>query len=300
MTARPCAHEPAVARAEWSRPDARRSPLVCAALLCLLLPLTADAGGRAHAAGRRGARAQPDRFDEAFRKYSKRYFGPEYDWREFKAQGLTESNLDTMARSQVGARGVMQLMPSTFHEVASRNPDIQKRIDDPEWNIAAGISYDRRLWRQWEQDSVAAHRREFMFASYNAGRGTLLAAQNAARAQRLDARSWPDIEQVAPNIRRWRYRETLDYLRRIDGHLLRLDGSGRLVTADGRPTGLPAAAVTTPVRRLAVPAGPEGPPRGYQSRAGTASKAVRRGVSGDSTLRIRAVPRDPARQRRTR
>ena len=37
-----------------------------------------------------------------------------------------------------------------------------------------GISYDRRLWRQWEQDSVEYHRREFMFASYNAGRGTII------------------------------------------------------------------------------------------------------------------------------
>ena len=169
-----------------------------------------------------------ERFDAAFRKYSKRYFGPSHDWREFKAQGLTESNLDTLARSHVGARGVMQLMPTTFHEVASRNPEIQHMIDDPEWNIAAGISYDRRLWLQWAQDSVRDHRREFMFASYNAGRGTLLMAQRMARAESLDARAWPSIEQVAPAMRRWRYRETLEYLRRIDRHLQSMDDQGRV------------------------------------------------------------------------
>lgn len=171
-----------------------------------------------------------ERFDAAFRKYSKRYFGPGQDWRDFKAQGLTESNLDTTARSFVGARGVMQLMPTTFHEVASRNPEIQQRIDDPEWNIAAGISYDRRLWLQWEQDSVSDHRREFMFASYNAGRGTLLMAQRIARAESLDHRAWPSIERVAPQMRRWRYRETLEYLRRIDRHLESMDEQGRVRT----------------------------------------------------------------------
>ena len=168
-------------------------------------------------------RARHDRYDETFRKYSKRYFGPHFDWREFKAQGLTESNLRPGARSGVGARGVMQLMPSTFREIASKNPDIRRAIDDPEWNIAAGISYDRRLWCLWEADSVTLHRREFMFASYNAGRGTILGAQSAARARQLDARNWSSIEQVAPSVPRWRYRETLSYVRRIDDHLLTLD-----------------------------------------------------------------------------
>jgi membrane-bound lytic murein transglycosylase F len=146
----------------------------------------------------------------------------------FKAQGLAESNLDTLARSHVGARGLMQLMPTTFREIASQNPELRRAIDDPECNIAAGISYDRRLWRQWEQDSVGMHRREFMFASYNAGRGTIIGAQRAARAAQLDERAWPSIERVAPQVHGWRYRETLGYVQKIDRHLLLLDDKGRL------------------------------------------------------------------------
>jgi len=184
------------------------------------------------AAGFRHADAQrtraADRYDETFRKYSKRYFGPDYDWRLFKAQGLAESNLDPLARSGVGARGVMQLMPSTFSEVASRNPDLHKRIDDPEWNIAAGVSFDRQLWRLWEQDSVLTHRNEFMFASYNAGRGTIRGAQAAARSAKLDARAWPSIESVAPDVPKWRYRETLGYVRKIGDNLQKLDDKGRV------------------------------------------------------------------------
>ena len=199
----------------------KRSTSVLAALLLagLLLPRPAIAQVRRH----------PDRYDDTFRKYSKRYFGPGYDWRVFKAQGMTESNLRSTARSPVGARGVMQLLPRTFHEIASQNPDIRRAINDPEWNIAAGISYDRRLWQQWEADSVMVQRQQFMFASYNAGRGTILGAQSVARSRQLDERSWSSIETVAPAVPRWRWRETIGYVHRIDGHLAQLDEHGRLI-----------------------------------------------------------------------
>jgi len=166
------------------------------------------------------------RYDDTFRKYSKRYFGIGFDWRLFKAQGMAESNLDSAATSWVGARGIMQLMPATFGEISSKNPEIS-RIDDPEWNIAAGIFYDRQLWKQWAADSVEDHRREFMFASYNAGRGTILNAQAMARRDSLNHRSWPAIESVAPKVRRWRYTETLGYVRKIDSLHARMDEKGR-------------------------------------------------------------------------
>jgi membrane-bound lytic murein transglycosylase F len=149
---------------------------------------------------------------------------------------MAESGLDSMARSYVGARGVMQLMPSTFSEISSRNPEM-KHIDDAEWNIAAGICYDRQLWRSWERDSVETNRREFMFGSYNAGRETIKKAQLVARSDRLDQRSWPSIEAVAPKVSRWRYRETLDYVRKIQLNLQRLDDKGR-ATRSGLPLGV--------------------------------------------------------------
>lgn len=172
-------------------------------------------------------RRNADRFDDQFRKYSKRYFGVGFDWRLFKAQGMAESNLDSAATSWVGARGIMQLMPNTFQEISSKNPEMS-RIDDPEWNIAAGIYYDRVLWRLWAADSVEDHRREFMLASYNAGRGTILSAQATARRDSLDHRTWPAIESVAPKVRRWRYQETLGYVKKVDSNITRLDDKGRI------------------------------------------------------------------------
>lgn len=175
-------------------------------------------------------RSAADRYDDVFRKYAKRSFGPAVDWRIFKAQGMAESDLVSTATSRVGARGVMQLMPDTFREIASKNPELD-RIDDPVMNIAAGIAFDRRLWVAWETDSVAADRRIFMLASYNAGRGTLLAAQRHARAASLDPRLWPNIEAVAPRVPRWRHAETLGYVRRIAANLEALDDRGRVIMA---------------------------------------------------------------------
>ena len=175
------------------------------------------------------AQAVTDRYDPMFRKYSKRFFGVGFDWRLFKAQGMTESNLNPAATSWVGARGVMQLMPSTFTEVQSRNPDFTA-IDNDEWNIAAGIYYDRRLWRMWLGDSVSADdHRHFMFASYNAGRVPILRARTLARSRALDPALWTSIALVAPEVRGWRHRETLTYVQRIQANLDRMDARGRVV-----------------------------------------------------------------------
>jgi membrane-bound lytic murein transglycosylase F len=83
-----------------------------------------------------------DRYDPAFRKYTKRFFGPAFDWRHFKAQGLAESGLDTAARSRNGARGIMQLMPNTLAAIRAHGADLDS-VQDPELNIAAGIKHDR-------------------------------------------------------------------------------------------------------------------------------------------------------------
>jgi membrane-bound lytic murein transglycosylase F len=167
-----------------------------------------------------------DRYDQTFRKYSKRYFGVGFDWRVFKAQAMAESQMNPNARSWVGARGLMQLMPSTFKDIQSHASGFGS-IDDPEWNIAAGILHDRDMWKRWERDSIEVDRREFMFASYNAGEGTIMNAQRACMARSLDRRAWRSVETVAPEVPRWRYRETLGYVRKIRSGLDSLDDKGR-------------------------------------------------------------------------
>lgn len=197
--------------------------LAILALIVLLMPSRSEAQsstlGRAadafeRVAAARNAKKISARFDPTFKKYSKRYFGPAFDWRYFKAQGFAESGLKPDATSWVGARGLMQLMPSTYREIASHRPEFGP-IDQPEWNIAAGIMHDRYLWQLWQRDVPDDEVHRFMFASYNAGEGTIARALTVARTKG-GAPAWSSIEEIAPSVQRWRYTETLGYVKRID------------------------------------------------------------------------------------
>ena len=155
------------------------------------------------------------KYDDTFKKYSKRFFGPGFDWKIFKAQGIAESGLTPDAVSQVGARGIMQLMPSTFQEIQSSNSEFAK-IEDPEMNIGAGIYYDRTLYKAWKEIEADSNKLNFTYGSYNAGSGTIMKAQTKAKNNSLDHTSWESIANVAKQVPRWRYEETLNYVERIN------------------------------------------------------------------------------------
>jgi soluble lytic murein transglycosylase-like protein len=188
------------------------------AVLCAALVALASAGSPLRVAAQR---IPSDKYDSYFKKYAKRYFGIGFDWKLFKAQGMAESGLSPTARSWVGARGVMQLMPSTYHDISSHRPEMTS-IDDPQWNIAAGIMHDRDMWTLWKDSVPDDDRWRFMFAGYNAGEGTIFRAQGVAKASKLDHRTWPSIESVAPTVPRWRYKETLGYVHTIQENRARL------------------------------------------------------------------------------
>jgi soluble lytic murein transglycosylase-like protein len=172
------------------------------------------------------ATGNQDRFDDTFRKYSKRFFGVGFDWQYFKAQGLAESGLEPNATSRVGARGIMQLMPGTYAMIKGKRTDFGD-ITDPEWNIAAGIMHSRGLWLRWKDHETTDERLRFMFASYNAGEGTIMRAKNVARSEQLDDRTWSSIEVVAPKVQRWRYRETIPYVKKIEDNHRKLSTQPR-------------------------------------------------------------------------
>jgi len=71
----------------------------------------------------------------------------------------------------------MQIMPKTFKEIKYKNPSIKGSAKQPKWNIAAGIYYDRSIWKLWKAKRPFIDRIAFMFGSYNAGKGNILKAQ---------------------------------------------------------------------------------------------------------------------------
>ena len=154
------------------------------------------------------------RYDGYFRKYAKRYFGPSFDWHWFKAQGIAESNLQPQAESHAGARGIMQILPSTYSEIREKNPHFLA-IDEPRWNIAAAIYYDRMLYRKWlKRLAGKGERLRFTFASYNAGYRAISKAHRRASVGNEKARTWQIVAPHSP-------KETRFYVRRITGLMTR-------------------------------------------------------------------------------
>jgi len=196
--------------------------LLLAALALLASASAASAGIRAKA----GAPEFRTEYDEYFRKYAKHYFGVGADWSWFKAQAVAESNLNPDARSFAKARGVMQLMPATYAELQKKNPEIGK-IEDPRWNIAAGIYYDRQLWNRLQDLLAEDERRRFMFGAYNAGPTMIRRARAMARAEGHADQEWRGVVTVAPKVTQWRHKETLGYVSKIESIQSRIRPTGR-------------------------------------------------------------------------
>ena len=74
-----------------------------------------------------------------------------------------ESSFDPFARSGAGARGMMQLMPTTAQNIARRSGLGWGSLDDPDFNMRVGSAYLDQLVSQFSGSYVMAA------AAYNAG-----------------------------------------------------------------------------------------------------------------------------------
>lgn len=136
-------------------------------------------------------RAKFDSMVTLFRKYGDRYG---VDWLLMAAQGYQESRLNQQQRSQVGAIGVMQLMPATGKEMNVGD------VTQLEPNIHAGIKYMRTVVDTYFKDGSvdSLNRLLFGFASYNAGPNRIRRLREVARTRGLDPDVWFNhVERIA-------------------------------------------------------------------------------------------------------
>ena len=131
------------------------------------------------AAVKTGAPLTP--FDPHFRRAGRQ---SGIDWRLLAAVAVQESRLDPKARSPMGARGLMQLMPSTAREVAVTD------LEDPWQSIIGGARYLASLRADIEGAKTDADRLWFTLAAYNAGPGHVIDARALARSRGLDGDVW--------------------------------------------------------------------------------------------------------------
>jgi membrane-bound lytic murein transglycosylase MltF len=145
---------------------------------------------------------------ELFKKYSDRY---DFDWLLMAAQGYQESGLDQSKRSQVGAIGVMQVMPATAKDRSVNIPD----IENLESNIHAGIKYNRWVVDYFYDDPgiQPVDAALFAFAAYNAGPGRVSRLRKEAAQQGLDPNRWFNHVELVAAKRIGR--ETVQYVSNI-------------------------------------------------------------------------------------
>jgi hypothetical protein len=77
-----------------------------------------------------------------------------------------ESRFDPKAKSPAGARGLMQLMPSTAAYLAKRMGEQTPRAYDPEFNVRAGALYLAEMKEKFGDEQLAV-------AAYHAGPGNV-------------------------------------------------------------------------------------------------------------------------------
>ena len=122
---------------------------------------------------------------EYFQKYGGDY---DFDWLMLTALGFQESGLDQDARSNAGAIGVMQMLPST-----ASDPNVAiSDIEEIENNIHAGTKYLRFIrdtyFNNDEIDELNATL--FTFASYNAGPNRIRTLRREAAENGYDGNTW--------------------------------------------------------------------------------------------------------------
>lgn len=166
------------------------------------------------------AKGEISPFDGLVQKYSQEY---EFDWRLIVAQMFQESSFNPKAKSWVGARGLMQVMPDTGKQVGVKN------LFNPENSVRAGMKYLEWLYRKFEDKGISPENMMwFTLASYNAGLGHVYDAQDLAEEKDWDRNVWfGNVENAMLLLsekkyyRKARYgyargKEPYDYVRKIE------------------------------------------------------------------------------------
>ena len=145
---------------------------------------------------------------DLFKKYGRKY---DFPYLLLTALAYQESGLNQKKRSNAGAIGIMQVLPST---ASDRNVNI-KHINRIENNIHAGTRYLRFMADRYFADPALTplNRDLFTVASYNAGPARVAKLRKEAVRRGYDGNVWFNNVEVVAAARIGR--ETVQYVRNI-------------------------------------------------------------------------------------
>lgn len=122
-----------------------------------------------------------------------------WDWRLIAAQCYQESGFDPRAVSWAGAKGLMQIIPSTAKLLGIKN------IYDPAENIDAGCRYLKQLQEKFKDVRNRNDKICFTLAAYNGGYHHIRDAMNLARKNGKNPYSWNDVRFFVRNLDKPQY-----------------------------------------------------------------------------------------------
>lgn len=123
-------------------------------------------------------------YDDLFKKYAKEIG---WDWRLLASLAYTESNFDTTAVSWAGAKGLMQLMPSTARAMGVP-PGKEQNAEE---SIKAAVKYIGKTAQSFK-NLPPEEQVKFVLASYNSGIGHVQDAMALAEKYGKDKNVWKD------------------------------------------------------------------------------------------------------------
>ncbi len=113
-----------------------------------------------------------------------------WDWRLLAALVYQESRFSSNDQSWAGARGLMQLMPTTAQRFGASNPD------DPAQSIKAGVRFLKHLDDYWiKKVPDSTQRVKFVLASYNVGLTHIIDARKLTIKYSSDPTDWEVVEK---------------------------------------------------------------------------------------------------------
>lgn len=122
-------------------------------------------------------------YDDLIKKYAAKI---NWDWRLLSSLIYQESQFKPKAKSWAGAKGLMQIMPSTAKELGITNRS------NPEQSLKGGTKYLNQIWNKFENISDSVQRIKFTMAAYNCGYYHVIDAQNLAQKRNLNIKLWDD------------------------------------------------------------------------------------------------------------
>ncbi len=120
-------------------------------------------------------------YDDLVRNWASKY---DFDWRLLVAQMFQESRFDPKAKSNAGALGLMQVLPSTAKQFGITD------LHNPALGVQAGVRYMDWVRDRFPQELPVTDRMWFSLASYNAGLGHVIDARRLAAKQGWDRNRW--------------------------------------------------------------------------------------------------------------